>query len=79
MKLSSATVTSDGALARDGYIYAFTYYGRVLKIHTINNYNGFVGNIIQSDPVGGFGVGMMLSWDLMVASIGHQRTMPDVI
>ena len=38
--------SGDGALGRDGYIYAVTEYGRVLKIDTTNNSQCFVGNRI---------------------------------
>ena len=42
----------NGALGRDGCIYAVTIYGRVLQIDTTNNSHGFVGNIIDSDERG---------------------------
>ena len=38
-----------GALGRDGYIYALAEDSRVLKIDTVNNSHGFVGNSIQSE------------------------------
>ena len=38
-----------GALGRDGCIYAFNQFGRVLKINTTNNYHSFVGNWVESN------------------------------
>ena len=39
----------NGALGRDGCIYALAKGGRVLKIDTTNNSHGFVGNSVDSD------------------------------
>ena len=40
---------ANGALGRDGCIYALTEHGQVLKIDTVNNSHSFVRNSIQSE------------------------------
>ena len=51
--------TGDGALGRDGCIYAITDDGRILRIDTTNNAHYFVGNRIESNH-DGFGWGYAL-------------------
>ena len=48
-KEASFQCNGNGALGRDGCIYALTKDGRVLKIDTVNNYHCFVGNSVDSD------------------------------
>ena len=45
----------NGALGRDGCIYVLVEGGRVLKIDTIHNSHGFVGNSLESDHDNGWG------------------------
>ena len=47
--------SGNGALGRDGCIYALAGGGRVLKIDTVNNSHSFVANIIKSDHTSGRG------------------------
>ena len=71
-------VRSDGALGRDGFIYAITYDDRILKIDTTNNVHCFVGNSIDSiQTIMVIKIEVMLYWELMVASIGC-KVVPDV-
>ena len=58
--------TGNGALGRDGCIYAFAENARALKIDTINNSHEFVGNRTSTELSA-----MMQSWELMTVSIGH--------
>ena len=55
-----------GSFGRDGYIYALAEDSRVLKVDTVNNSHGFVGNSVSSRSIV-IWVGLMLSWELMVA------------
>ena len=71
-------VRSDGALGRDGFIYAITYDDRILKTDTNNNVHYFVGNSIDSiRTIMVIKIGVMLYWELMVASIGCE-VVPDL-
>ena len=48
-----------------------TYDDRILKIDTTNNVHCFVGNSIDSiRTIMAIKIGVMLYWELMVASIG---------
>ena len=67
----------NGALERDDFIYALIRNCQVLKIDTTNNSHGFVVTI--QPGYGDAVLGVMLSWELMVASIGHQRRIPGVL
>ena len=48
-KSSRSFYGSGGALGRDGYIYAITLDGRIMKIDRANNTHCFVGNSVESD------------------------------
>ena len=62
----------NGVLGRDECIYALAGGDQALKMDTTNNSHCFVGNTVESDHADSLiqMEGAMVSWGLMVASIG---------